>query len=154
VANTVQLSGQGVTTQLPATWEGRIILPSDGGTFAMHAASFALPAGDGEWPGFAVSAMPSGGAILALVEQDPSFAGLGAYEPGAIPQNLTLDDFSWGAMPNPQPGRVAVQYFFTVPTTRTWACWIVLDRNSGSDADRLAGINGVLQSLRIVDPQG
>jgi hypothetical protein len=94
--------------------------------------------------------MPSGGAILALLEQDPAFARLGMYEPGTIPQNLTLDDFSWGAMPSPQPGQVAVQYFFTVPATRTWACWIVLDRNTGSDSDRFAGINGVLQSLRIV----
>lgn len=151
MTNTVQIGGLGVTAQLPSTWEGQVILPSDGGTFAIHAASFVLPGGDGEWPGFAVSAMPSGGAILALIEQDPSFAGSGMYAPGSIPQNLTLDDFSWGAMPNPQPGRVAVQFFFTVPRTRTWACWIVLDRNSGSDSDRFAGINGVLQSLRIAD---
>jgi len=145
----LQINGHGITAQLPASWDGRIILPTDGGTFAMHAASFALPPGDGEWPGYAVDTMPSGGAIIALIEQDAAFAGAGAFVSGSIPQNLTVDAFGWGVMPNPQPGRFGAQFFFTVPATRTWACWIVVDRTSGPDAARLNGLNGILKSLRI-----
>jgi hypothetical protein len=148
-ATGIQLGGNNVATQLPTAWDGRVILPVDGGTFAIHAASFALPPGDGEWPGIAVDTMPPGGAILALVEQDPAFAGLGAYANGSIPQNLTLDDFGWGVMPNPQPGRFGAEFFFTAPATRTWICWIVLDRTRGPDSPRLSGINTVLKSLRI-----
>lgn len=147
----VQISGYGVTATLPDGWDGRIVQP-DGGVVALQAASFDLPPFDGEWPGTAVNTMPPGSAVVALVEQDPAFAGQGAFASTSIPQNLTAEDFGWGVMPNPQPGRFGAEFPFTEPSDRTWVCWIVDDRNAGDDSERLSAINALLASI-MIDPR-
>lgn len=142
------ISGYGVSATLPDGWDGRIVLPS-GGVVAFQTASFAMPAFDGEWPGGVVDQMPSGSAVCALIEQDPAFAGNGAFASTEIPTNLAASDFGWGVMPKPAPGRWGAEFTFTLPSDRTWVCWIVVDRNSGSDSERLRDLNALLASIVI-----
>jgi hypothetical protein len=144
----LQMEGYGVAATLPLEWDGRIVQP-DGGVVCLHAASFALLPFDGEWPGAIVMTMPPGGAVLALIEQDPAYAGAGAFLADAVPQNIGTSDFGPGVMPSPTNGRWGAQFTFTVPSTRTWVCWIVVDRTAGDDDARLSDLNSLLASLSI-----
>ena len=84
----MRLSGHGITTDLPAGWEGRItkrVTPTgraDGrGTLGevpgpvVHLANFALPEQRGDFGSGAVDLMGSGHVLLTLFEYGPDSGG-------------------------------------------------------------------------------
>jgi hypothetical protein len=143
----VSLTGHGISVELPDSWDGRITRSAESGA-TLHAGSYSLPPYDGGWAGAAVRALPSGGSFLALIEQDPAFAGRGAYAPDRLPVSLDLSVFGPGVMPNPRPGCWGFQFPCTV-SGRSWVLWIVVDRTMGSDVDRISALAGLLASAVI-----
>ena len=108
----MRIHAHGLAVDLPAGWDGRISRRAAAYP-VMHAASFRLPAEDGDFAVAAIQAMPADGVVVALVEYAPELAGSGLFEPQGFPQSLTDADFHPSAMLRRRPGHRGVQRFFT-----------------------------------------
>lgn len=143
----MRLSAYGIEADLPGGWEGRIYRRPGGGRPILHAGSFALPAGDGDFGTLAAGAMGPGSSFVALLEYDPSLAGAGLFAHRGMPLPLRAAEAHPRAMPRTVPGRAAVQRFFT-EAGRAFCLYVVVSPYPGpSKAVRDA--NGLLATVRI-----
>lgn len=123
----------------------------------LHAASFPLPAADGDFGSGATGAMPDHGAFLALKEYRPGprlRPGHGLFAPRAIPLPLELRRFNPRALQVGRPGQAGFQRFFTASgrplclyaVIRTTAASLASD---GHAHERVAELSGILSTLKI-----
>jgi hypothetical protein len=95
----MKIAAHGIALDLPRSWEAHLYsLP--GGDPVLHAASFPLPAADGDFGSGATGKMPPHGAFLALKEYRPGprlvpgvglFASVGPASPGSSTSSPRLD---------------------------------------------------------------
>jgi hypothetical protein len=166
----VSTAGYGLEVNIPRGWDARIYarplarvaavpaVPSPfsrspeahGGTATLHAASFALPAGDGEFGTAATESMPHGGAFLAVVEYEAGAGlepGVGLFAPPGPPTELRAGDFAPETMLRPLPGHIGAQRFFTA-SARPFCLYAVL-RSAPRARRALGDLNRMLGSLRV-----
>jgi hypothetical protein len=142
----VRLDAHGVSIDLPAGWDGRIGR-RPGGYAVAHAASFPLPAGDGDFATAATSRMPAGGVVVVLVEYEPALAGSGLFAPAGPPASLAARDFRPQTLLRRLPGQAGVQRFFS-HGGRAFCLYAVV--GSATPEDGLAAqATGVLAGLNL-----
>jgi hypothetical protein len=154
----VRLSGHGIDVVVPARWEASIFRLPDGEP-TLHAASFALPSGDGEFGSRATAAMPRGGIFVAVTEYRTGGglrAGHGLFAPHGTPGPLRASDFRRNALLVARPGQSGTQRFFTA-AGRPFCLYVV--RRAGDSGDhetgrRLAELAALLASLRVAPAGG
>lgn len=110
-----------------------------------HLANFPLPPGRADMGGGAVELMGSGGIFIALVEFDPSEAGVGVFAPDAPPWPLSVDDFGPEFLQRSFGGQSGCQRFFTA-NGRPFSLYVVL----GSHAQRALLVPAVNEALASV----
>jgi hypothetical protein len=152
----MKIAAHGLELELPRGWEGRIYRLK-GGDPILHAASFALPAADGDFGSGATGAMPAGGAFLALKEYRPGShlrPGVGLFAPGPVPLPLTPGHFHPRALQVGRAGQAGFQHFFTASRRPFCLYAVIATRAPGSVSaaaahDRVGQLTGVLATLRI-----
>jgi hypothetical protein len=110
-----------------------------------HLANFPLPPGRADMGGGAVEVMGSGGIFVALVEFDPSEAGVGVFAQDGPPWPLTPDDFGPEFLQRSFGGQSGCQRFFTV-NGRPFSLYVVL----GSHAQRAVLVPALNDALAAV----
>lgn len=130
----VKLERLGLTVDLPAGWDVRVLRrPSGGGATTnavLHLASFPLPESRGDFGSGAVERMRADDVLVVLFEYDaqacatPLFARRGRPQPAAA-------EFSTRQLQRTLPGQSGVQYFYT-EGGRAFCLYVVL----GSHARR------------------
>jgi hypothetical protein len=146
----VELTGYGITVDLPSGWEGRIYKRPEGDP-TLHAGNFPLPVEDGDFGSRALAAMGGGGAFLVVTEYERGLAGQGLFGPDApVPLPVTSELDPW-ALLRVRRGQFGIQRFMTVGG-RPFCVYLVVGAVP-SPSTLLARVNAVLRSLSIV-PQG
>jgi hypothetical protein len=124
-----ELTGSGVTVELPSGWEGRIYTrvpepsaplsavvgpaPLETTAAVVHIASFALPPDTGDYGGGAVELMSSADLLVVLFEHGPQSANTPLFAATSIPR-ITPDDVNPMQLQRLLEGQAGVQRFFTV----------------------------------------
>jgi hypothetical protein len=147
----MRIAGHGIEIDLPDGWEGRIYRRPEGQAI-LHAASFALPAEDGDFGSAAVASMPPNGVFIALAEYDRDALGEPLFAHQGLPLPLRAADAHPRALQRLGRSRAGVQRFFT-SERRPFGLYVVIR----SEPVRVAHIdqaNLVLGSLRITPPAG
>jgi hypothetical protein len=106
------LAAYGVTLELPTGWDGRIA-ERPGGLAVAHAATFPLPAQDGDFALGTTRKLPAGGVVVALVEYERALAGTALFAAQGPPRQLAADDFSPITLLRRVAGQSGLQRFFT-----------------------------------------
>jgi hypothetical protein len=152
----VRIAAHGIELELPRNWEGRLYRVA-GSAPILHAASFALPAADGDFGSGATGAIPAGGAFLALKEYDPGprlRPGVGLFQSRVIPLPLTAGHFHPRALQVGRPGQAGLQHFFTA-SRRPFCLYAVIATTAAGTAsiarahDRVGQLSGILTTLKI-----
>jgi hypothetical protein len=142
----MEISGYGITIDLPDGWDG-IIAASSQGLATMHAAKFALPPRDGEFASLAIAALPADGVLLVLTEYAPDVAGEGLFAHEGLPTPVPERAFRRRAFTGLQPGRYGVQRFCTA-SERPFCLYVVV--GTQPDPAILVGeANAVLSTVSI-----
>jgi hypothetical protein len=159
-----ELSGQGVTLELPSGWDGRIFrrpqhgeaATADGGPPApprattqavVHVANVPLPQGVGDFGSNAVENLGPGDFLLVLFEYDSTSAGRPLFARQGLPQALDPDAFSPNVLQRRLPGQAGAQVFFT-QAGRAFSLYVVL--GSYENRTQLVPIvNQILASIRV-----
>ena len=149
-----QLSGGGVSVDVPQGWEGtvsdgRFRLMSDGARepTLVHLASFPLPVERGSFGSGAVELMNSSDVLVVLFEYEQEAADTPLFSATGIPRGLRPQMFERNALQRTLPGQSGLQLFFT-EHGRPFCLYVVL----GSHIDRsdlIPQVNEVLASLEI-----
>ncbi|HJU81637.1 MAG TPA: hypothetical protein VJ796_07785 [Acidimicrobiia bacterium] len=146
-----QLSGEGISVELPSGWEGAIgrstELP-DGAqrNVVAHFASFPLPPRRGDFGGGAVDLMDAGDALVVLFDYGQSAVGSALFASEGVP-SVIASDFDRDILQKSIPGQSGVQRFFTV-AGRAICLYVVV----GSHIDRaevIPAVNQLLESVHI-----
>ena len=143
----MEISGYGISVDLPPGWEGRIYRRPEGDP-TLHAGNFPLPMEDGDFGTRALETMRSDGAFLVATEYDPALAGQGLFSqeaPAPLPATSELN--AW-ALLRVRPGQFGIQRFMTVGG-RAFCVYVVVGSIPGPSA-LLGEANRVLRSLSIV----
>jgi hypothetical protein len=152
-----QLTGSGITVDVPSGWEGRIYSkPSPGPRGAaaqhspenavVHVASFPLPPGTGDYGGGAVEQMTNKDLLVVVMEHGRQSATTPLFAVVGIPR-ITADDVSTTCLQRLIDGQGGAQRFFNV-NGRAFCLYVVF----GSYARRVRTIpivNDILKSLTI-----
>lgn len=161
----MRLEAHDIAAELPGGWDGRIyarrpaveeghaalrrsIAPRAAAT--LHAASFPLPARDGDFGSTATSSMSESDAFLAVTEYlegNGLRAGTGLFRSRRLPRTLEAAMFSPHALLVARRGQAGFQHFFT-HSERPFCLYAVVGSRSASAA-ALRQLSGVLASLRI-----
>ena len=166
----MRLSAHGITTELPAGWEGRITRrrrpapaasstgpaadaragaigsPDESPEPVVHLANFALPEDRGDFGSGAVDVMASGHVFVSLFEFGPESVGQALFASQGIP-TLRPRMFAPSALQKTIRGQAGCQRFFT-HSGRAFSLYVVL----GKQADAAALVpktNGVLRATTI-----
>ena len=154
----MELSGHGLSVDLPAGWEGIISLDRDddavalaelGGTVhpVAHLASFPLPPDRGDFGSGAAELMREQDIFVALLEYGPETVGTALFGPGGLPRRLDPRHFDGRSLQRAVPGQVGWQGFFT-EARRAFCLYVVLATED--DVHRLVRrVEQVLTSVRI-----
>ena len=141
------LSDHGITVDLPAGWEGRIMVRQPGaappanalpgpaqrarGATAgdrpnpvVHLANFALPAERGDFGSGAVDLMGFSNLLVVLFEYGPESVGTALFA-GTRPRRLSPAQFRADALQHALPGQAGYQHFFT-ESGRAFCLYVVL----------------------------
>jgi hypothetical protein len=147
----MQLDSHGITTTLPAGWEGRISRrempvaatgPATGATAGRvalgaygatgersfpvaHFANFALPEDRGDFGSAACGIMGPSNVFVCLFEYGPESVGAALFAPQGMPRDLKPGDFDPRALQRVIPGQAGVQRFFT-EAGRAFCLFVVL----------------------------
>ena len=146
-----QLSGEGISVDLPPGWEGAIGQSSeleDGAVrnVVAHFASFPLPPRRGDFGGGAVDLMEANDALVVLFDYGASAVGSALFASEGLPP-IAARDFDREILQKSIPGQSGVQRFFTV-SGRAFCLYVVV----GSHIDRaeiLPGVTQLLETVRI-----
>lgn len=143
----MELSGYGITVDLPPRWEGRIYKRPEGDP-TLHTGNFPLPVEDGDFGSRALGVMGAQGAFLVVTEYEGTLAGQGLFSPEApAPLPATSELNPW-ALLRVRPGQFGIQRFMTVGG-RPFCVYVVVG-TLPSPSTLLAEANGVLRTLSIV----
>lgn len=142
----MKVRGHGLEVDLPSGWEGKIYR-REAGHPILHAGTFPLPVGDGDFGTRAIASMPSNGVFVALLEYDPDLAGTGLFAPDGRPGRVRSGDASPKALHRGMPGKAGVQRFFT-EGERAFCLYIVMGRGVGARLN-LEHANSILRTLSI-----
>jgi hypothetical protein len=142
----MRIAGHGIEVELPSGWEGRVYRRPEGRPI-LHAATFALPADDGDFGALAVSAMPSRGVFIALAEYDPDVLGDPLFAHQGVPLPLRAADAHPRALQRLVPNRAGLQRFFT-SEGRPFCLYVVIGSDPARDAE-MARANAILGSLAL-----
>ncbi len=165
----MKLTAHGITTELPAGWEGRITrrrqaTPLVGATRSapgaigsadevpepiVHLANFALPEDRGDFGSGAVDRMGAGDVFLTLFEYGPESVGQALFSHQGIP-TLRARMFAPTALQKTIAGQAGCQRFFSV-NGRAFCVYVVLGRHQEA-ATLVPKANGVLRATTI-DPR-
>lgn len=119
------LAVAGLSVELPPGWDGRIQLPDATRSGALvHAASFPLPAGCGDYGSGAVEVMGGSDVLVCLLEHEREAAAAPLFRREGIPR-LRAADFSPRALQRVIPGMAGSQQFFQV-AGRPFCLYVVL----------------------------
>jgi len=152
----VRLQRQGLATDLPRGWDGRIYQRASdetsdqaGGTTQqiLHAGNFALPVERGDYGSGAVEVMRGGDVFVALLEFDAEAAGTALFAREGFPSSVSTSSFSPNRLQRALPGQGGCQFFFT-SAGRAYCLYVVL----GSYANRerlVAQVNRLLASITV-----
>lgn len=108
-----RLAGHRLSVLVPAGWDARI--GATDGAATLHAASFALPAEDGEFGTRATGTMPPESMFLAITEYVPDRhlrPGTGLFA-GTRPARLEEGHFAAQTLLLARPGQRGAQWFFS-----------------------------------------
>ena len=170
----MRLSAHGITTDLPAGWEGRITrrrrptmvaaspTPDEAATRAapagpvgapgevpgpvVHLANFALPEDRGDFGSGAVDLMRSGQVFVTLFEYGPESVGQALFTHQGIP-TLRPRMFSPTSLQRTISGQAGCQRFFT-EANRAFCLYVVLGRHAEA-ASLVKKANTVLAATTI-----
>ena len=170
----MRLSAHGITTDLPAGWEGRITRrrrqapaattsgpataasradaigsPDEVPEPVVHLANFALPEDRGDFGSGAVDLMQSGDVFVSLFEYGPESVGQALFASEGIP-TLRPRMFAASALQKTISGQAGCQRFFT-HNGRAFCLYVVLGKQAEA-ATLVPTTNGVLRATRI-DPR-
>lgn len=152
------LRAHGIAIELPSGWDGRIY-KRERGDPTLHAASFPLPAKDGDFGTRATSGMPPGGVFLVLTEYRPGRGlepGKGLFAPAKLPLPLDPSRFSPRSLLRARPDQEGFQQFFT-HRGRPFCLYAVIRRAhprgaraaAAADHHALGALNRALHSVAI-----
>jgi hypothetical protein len=149
------LSGSGISLDLPAGWGGEIRPPGLTRLGAdevklptvAHVANFPLPADRGDFGDGVVEIMQTEDVLMVLYEYDSSKAGDGLFRHEGTPGPLRRGDFDPAMLQRGVPGQSGLQLFFS-DAGRAF-CWYIVVGSHLDRSDVLPFINHVLGSLRI-----
>jgi hypothetical protein len=144
----MRIAGHGIEIDLPDGWEGRIYRRPEGQPI-LHAASFALPADDGDFGSASVAGMPANGVFIVLAEFDPDALGGPLFAHQGLPLPLRATDAHPRALQRLGRGRAGVQRFFT--SGRRPFCLYVVIRSDPVRAAQIDKANLLLRSLSITE---
>ena len=152
----MELTGHGMSMELPGGWEGRISrkrgdveLAELGGVTrpVAHLATFALPGDRGDFGSGAVDLAREDDAFVALVEYGPEAVNTPLFSQQGLPRRLDPRWFSPQALQRSLPPQVGWQTFFT-EAGRAFCLYVVL--GDGGEAHLLARrVGQVLAGVRI-----
>ena len=143
-----RLSGHGLSLDLPEGWDARVTQRR--GQVTLHAASYPLPARDGEFGPGAIARMPRDGVFLALTEYRRALAGSRLYQRNGPPKRLPPGELSARAVLNARPGQVGLQRFFAAHG-RPFSLYLVVGSARGR-RHLAAQANVVLRTLSVERP--
>lgn len=144
------LAGHGLRIELPRGWSGRLFARA-GGIARLHAASFPLVLGDGEFGDQTTGAMPPQAAFVALAEYlaaDGLEPRKGLFAARRIPLPLDPSTLRPDCLAHPRPGQVGTQHFFTA-SGRPFCLYVVTAGPRPERRRQLAVVDRALRSLRI-----
>jgi hypothetical protein len=151
----MRIAAHGIELELPRGWNGRLYrLP--GGDPILHAASFPLPATDGDFGSGATAIMPAHGAFLALKEYRPGprlLQGVGLFAARHVPLPLQPGWFHPHALQVGRAGQAGFQHFFTA-SGRPLCLYAVIEIAARSASatrarDRVDELTRILSTLQI-----
>lgn len=152
----MRLGAHGIRLELPRGWDGRIYRVA-GEDPILHAASFPLPATDGDFGSGATALMPARGAFLALKEYRPGprlAPGAGLFAARSIPLPLAPGRFHARALQVGRAGQAGFQHFFTT-SGRPFCLYAVIEVAAARSAsaagaqDRVHELTQVLSTLEV-----
>lgn len=152
-----QLSGSGISVDVPSGWEGRIYAKHERGPRPMgtleqnpnavlHVASFPLPPGTGDYGGGAVEQMTNTDLLVILLEHGRQSAGSPLFAATGVPR-ITIDDVSTTCLQRLIDGQGGAQKFFSVDD-RAFCLYVVF----GSYLRRgrtIPVVNDILRTVSI-----
>lgn len=157
----MRLSAFGITTDLPAGWEGRITkrvtpgqhevartrgTPGEVPNPVVHLANFALPEQRGDFGSGAVELMGAGHLFITLFEYGPESVGQALFAARGIP-TLRASMFNPAALQRAVAGQAGCQRWFTA-ASRAFCAYVVLGRHTEAPA-LVPHANVVLRATRI-----
>ena len=155
-----RLTQHGLGVDLPRGWDGRIKNRSkadgtfriaaegeDDGGALLHAGTFALPEGRGDFGGGAVETMRRGDVFVALFEYDRDSAGTALFAAQGVPQQLRPSDFDGRSLQRLIPGHVGLQRFFS-EKGRAFCLYVVI-ADDGDLPSLVREANKMLATLTI-----
>ena len=123
------MNGHGISVSPLPGWDIRIARrPAPWGerTHAvLHAATFALPEGRGDYGDGAVQRMARDDVFLALVEFAPSATATPLFRDPPVPRSLSADEFARTTLQHAAAGQSGLQRFFT-ERGRAWCLYVVI----------------------------
>ena len=144
------IRAHGITSRLPAGFEGRIFIrpPTVGRTYPVaHFATFPIPDDVGDFGSGAVTLMGATDVFATLFEYGPESVGTALFAHHGRPTALGSAHFSPSILRRGLPGQSGTQWFFT-EGGRPFSFYAVL----GSHAQRrllVPRVNAVLASLSV-----
>ncbi len=152
----MRLAAHGLAVDLPRGWDGRIYRRREADP-TLHAASFELPAEDGDFGSGATGRMPPGGLFFALKEYRPGprlTPSAGLFAPDSIPLPLDPAGFHPRALQVGRAGQAGLQRFFT-SAGRPFCLYAVIAQPAARSAAaaharrQAADLNRILSSLTV-----
>ena len=156
-----ELSGSGISVDLPAGWGGQIraesvkqLTPAGAdppvvvrAPTVVHIGNFPLPVDRGEFGAGVVEVMQTQDVFMVLFEYESSSAGTGLFRYRGSPGPVTAGDFDQNQLQRGIPGQSGLQLFFS-EAGRAF-CWYVVVASHLDRADAMPFINHVLRSLVV-----
>lgn len=159
-----ELTGQGVTVDLPSGWDGRIFrrpqqgeaatadagppAPSGATTQAVvHLASVALPSTVGDFGSGAVETLGGRDVFVTLFEYDPASAGKRLFSGQGLPRSLDASAFSPNVLQRRLRGQAGTQTFFT-EAGRPFSLYVVLG-SYNNRTELVPMVNQVLETIQV-----
>lgn len=148
----MRLESHGISTDLPAGWEGRIALaaptpragtkanaqgvgptghPAEQAFPVAHLGNFPLPQNRGDFGSGAVDVMGADDVLIVLAEYGPECVGTKLFSHRNLPTELTPNMFSGSALQRTLPGQAGAQIWCTV-ANRAFCVYVVLGRQSNA----------------------
>ncbi len=144
------IAGHGISIDVPAGWDARIYRRA-GAAPVLHAASFALFDGDGDFGAAATGRMRPGDSFAALVEYlvDERLApGIGLFAADRVPPAPRLREFGPTQLQVTRPGQLGWQRFFTA-VRRPCCLYAVIRPGATTPAAMVAELGRMLTTLRL-----